>query len=237
MNNKGREKIWGLVFIVVAALILLRGFGILGNIFSWKIIVAAFLVLWLIDGVKRRDWGSVLFPVAFLIILFAKKVIPPMSVIGAAIFGTIGLGFLFGKKQKDNDSDYIEYRAIETESSGNKGNSETTSDNTFTFSTSFNSGVKYVKADNFERANINCSFGEVKVYFDDAQIHCDEAIVNVDNKFGSVNLYFPKEWYVTNEAIAMFGGVEEKNRSITNGTPKVKIVGNIGFGNITVTYI
>lgn len=228
--NKGRNKIWGIIFIIVAGLILLRGFGIFADLFSWKIIVAALLISWLIDGLRRRDWGSILFPIAFLIVLFGKSLIAPSAVIGAALFGTIGLGILFGNKEKKNDTDYIEYREVSDVE-------DTVTDNTFTFSNSFESAVKYVKADNFERANINCSFGEVKVYFDDAQIHCDEAIINVNNKFGSVNLYVPKEWYVTNEAIAMFGGVEEKNRSITTGSPKVKIVGNVGFGNVTVSYI
>jgi len=236
MNNNGKNKIWGLIFIILAAMILLRGFGIFATLFSWKIIVAAFLVMWLLDGLKRKDWGSILFPIAFLAVLFGGDHIKAGSVIGAALFGTIGLGILLGKNKNNNHTDYIEYRQVDGDTP-NRPSNQNVSDNTFTFSTSFNSGVKYVKADDFERANINCSFGEVKVYFDDAQIHCDEAIVSVDNKFGSVNLYFPKEWYVTNEAVAMFGGVEEKNRSITNGNPKVKIVGNIGFGNVTVTYI
>ncbi len=226
--SKKKNTVWGIIFIILAGLILLKGFGILEDIFSWKLIIAALLVSWLIDGLRRRDWGSILFPVAFLVVLFAKNYVSPSSVIGAAIFGTIGLGILFGNKSKKNAADYIEYSEVAD---------DTVTDNTFTFSNSFESAVKYVKADNFERANINCSFGEVKVYFDDAQIHCDEAIIHVDDKFGSINLYVPKEWYVTNEATAMFGGVEEKNRSITTGSPKVKITGNVGFGNITVTYI
>ena len=229
--NKGRNNtIWGIIFIIVAGLILLKGFGVLSNLFSWKIIIAALLISWLIDGIKRRDWGSILFPVAFLVVLFGKSFIAPSAVVGAALFGTIGLGILFGNKGKKNDTDYVEYREVSDEV-------DTVTDNTFTFTNSFESSVKYVKADNFERANISCSFGEVKVYFDDAQIHCDEAIIKVNSSFGSINLYVPKEWYVTNEATAMFGGVEEKNRSITTGTPKAKIVGNVGFGNVTVTYI
>lgn len=231
--SKGRKTIWGVIFIIVGGLILLKGLGILRDIFSWKIIIAALLVSWLLDGLKRKDWGSILLPIAFLIALFFNKIISPASVIGAAIFGVIGLNFIFGNKGKKNDADYIEYST----DSENSVTYESITDNTFTFSNSFESSVKYVKADNFERANINCSFGEVKVYFDDAQIHCDEAIIRVDNKFGSINLYVPKEWYVTNEASAMFGGVEERNRSVTNGTPKVKITGNVGFGNVAVTYI
>lgn len=231
--NKGRKTIWGIIFIVVGGLILLKGLGVLANLFSWKIIIAALLISWLLDGLKRRDFGSILLPIAFLVALFFNKVVSPVSVIGAAIFGAIGLSFIFGNKGNKNDTDYVEYSADNEKSTSY----ESITDNTFTFSNSFESSVKYVKADNFERANINCSFGEVKVYFDDAQIHCSEAIIRVDNKFGSINLYVPKEWYVTNEANAMFGGVEERNRSVTTGSPRAKIIGNVGFGNVTVTYI
>ena len=135
-----------------------------------------------------------------------------------------------------NDLERIEDKSMGLDE-GASDRSSATNDNRFSFATTFGSGVKYVKADNFDEGRVSVAFGEAKIYFDDAQIHNDDAVVYVNNSFGSINLYVPKEWYVTNEASVIFGGVEEKNRSITTGNPKLRIVGNTKFGVVTVTYI
>jgi len=239
----GRNYIWGAVFILAAVLMLFNKLDIFSGFSSWKLVASLLLVLWLADGVRKKEWGNILFPIAFLCIVFRDlpgfDKITPWPVIGAAILGSLGMNMITGSKKGDfkNSADYIEYK----ESAYGDGprqatDSEGGQDNTFMFSTSFSSGVKYVSADDFVKANINCSFGEVKVYFDDAFIRCEEAVINLNVKFGSVQLYFPKDWYVENHAVAVFGGIEEKNRSITTGNPKVRLVGDVAFGDVSVTY-
>ncbi|MCR4749074.1 MAG: cell wall-active antibiotics response protein [Lachnospiraceae bacterium] len=237
MKN-GRNFAWGIIFIVAAALVLLNGFDIALGFPVWKILITVFMVMWLLHGFGQKDWASIIFPIVFLICTWVDDMgISKGTMFFAALLGVIGMSFLTGGKgraYKRHEMDLIEDKRREH---GDDSVQDGTNDNVFSFSTSFGSGVKYVKADNFEEGRVNCSFGEVKVYFDDAQIHSDEAYIYVNNCFGNVNLYVPKEWYVTNEAGVVFGGVEEKNRSITTGSPKLRIVGSTRFGCISVTYI
>lgn len=241
--RKGRNYIWGAIFLAAAVLMLFNRFDIFSGLHVWRIVLAVILVLWLGEGIKKREWGSVFFPLALLCIVFNNipgfDKITPWPVLGAALFGTLGMNMIAGSKKGDfkNSSDYIEYKESAYGDGERRASDEVTGeDNTFTFSTSFNTSVKYVSADDFVKATINCSFGETKVYFDDAFIHCDEAIIDLNVKFGSVMLYLPKEWYVENHAVAVFGGIEERNRSITTGTPKVRLVGDVAFGDVSVTY-
>ena len=192
--------------------------------------ISIFLVMWLKHGLEQKDWASIIFPIVFLVCAWIDDLgISKATVFFAAFLAVIGLSFLSGGRNKMFKKDDLE--RIEDKSMGSSDDGTANSnDNVFSFSTSFGSGVKYVKADNFSEGKVSCSFGEAKIYFDDAQIHNDEAYVYVNNSFGTVNLYVPKEWYVTNEAGVMFGGVEERNRSITTGSPKLRIVGSVKFG-------
>ena len=67
------------------------------------------------------------------------------------------------------------------------------------FRTNFSSAVKYVSASNFEYAALECSFGNMKVFFDDARIPGGSATIDLSVSFGAVQLYLPKEWYVNKQ--------------------------------------
>ena len=234
---KKRNYLWGIIFVVAAVMILFNEMSIFEHFGVWKIIITLLLVSWLVDGLKKRDWGGILFPAAFLCIAYDDlpffESITPWPVLGAALFGSIGLGMMFGNKKGNN----INNRKKITEAAySHEDIEEVGVDDEFVLDTSFKSTNKYVKADNFKKASISCSFGDAKIYFDDAVINCDEAVINVDVKFGNVCLFVPKNWYVTNEAVAVFGSVEEKNKSVTTGRPKVRIEGNVSFGDVSVTY-
>ena len=97
--RKGRNYIWGIIFLVAAFLMLIGKFDFFEDFGMWRVVVGALLVMWLIDGLKRREWGSILFPTAFLCIIFDElplfDKITPWPVLWAALFGTLGLGMLF----------------------------------------------------------------------------------------------------------------------------------------------
>lgn len=242
--NKGKKLIWGFIFIAAAVLMLFNKFDIFDNFHPWKIVVALLLVLWVLDGIKQKEWGSILFPIAFLCIVFddlpGMGKITPMPVIWAAILGSIGMKLITDNKNKDfnNSTDYIEYKetGMDGKNDGEVVRAGGPTDNTFMFMNNFSSSVKYISSDDFLKAKVINKFGDTKIYFDDAIIRCEEAVVELNVRFGSVELYVPKEWYVTNAADAVFGGITEKNRSVTTGSPKLKLVGDVSFGNVTVIY-
>ena len=239
-NNKGRNVLGGIVFLVLAVFALFGGFQIIDKELIWRLAVSVIMLFWLIDGLKRGDWGSILFPAAIMAIVWLKYFgdemgISVWGILLAALFGTIGLGFIFGNNHRAHHEPRVEYKP------GNDGamnrTESTTTDNAFVFSTSFATSVKYIKSDNFTNARINCSFGEAKIYFDDAIIGAGDATVDVDAKFGTIELYVPRTWYVTNNAKVIFGDVTEKNRSMTTGSPKLNLIGNVAFGSVIVFYV
>lgn len=236
-NNRGRNTIGGIIFLVLAAMALFGGFSIFDDLPLWRMALTVILLFWLGDGLRRRDWGSILFPIAIVAVIWINYFdfkVSAWSLIMAALFGTIGLGFIFGNSRKSMYEGAIEYNS-EDGVDGPVGSA--TTDNAFTFSTSFASSVKYIKSDDFKHARINASFGESKIYFNDAIIQSGEATVDVDVKFGQIELYVPRDWFVTNNARVMFGDITEKNRSMTSGTPKINIIGNVAFGSVIVFYI
>ncbi len=65
---------------------------------------------------------------------------------------------------------------------------EESTENSVYCSNSFGTTTKYVNSNNLE-----CSFGEMKVYFDNAVVQNKSVEICVDVSFGSVELYIPRE--------------------------------------------
>lgn len=228
-----KERIfWGLFFIVGAVAIVVSKLGFLSGISLWTIFFSVFLVAVLIKGIMHRNPSGILFPIAFICILYDEPLgitaITPWTVLGAALLGSIGLSMLFQPWRKKHWHNHHSDEDFDM---------ETVQGESINLSTTFAGSIKYINSDDFKRANIKCSFGAMKVYFDNAIIQNGQAIVDVDVSFAGVELFVPKEWYVDNLVDASFGGVEEKNRSISGGTPVLRLVGECSFAGITIIYV
>jgi predicted membrane protein len=103
--------------------------------------------------------------------------------------------------------------------------------------TSFGESIKYVNSDAFERANIKCSFGEMKVYFDNALIPSGKADIYLEVSFGEAVLYIPNTWKVINDVHIFLGDMDNHNRTINTDSPVVTIHGNISFGDAKIIYV
>lgn len=222
---------WGIFFIVAAIFLIIGKLDIFANFSVFKLIITVFLVAWFLQGLKRKDFGGILFSLAFLCILYDRflgiEALTPWTVLGAAAFGSIGLSFLFKKTPQS----HIYPRPAHV------NNADNISHGIFTFSNSFGESVKYVNSDNFIQADINNAFGDSKIYFDNAIIENGEAHINLNVKFGNINLFFPNTWNVINQATASLGDIRENNRSNSTGSPTVILTGHISFGCATITYI
>ncbi len=225
---------WGIFFLVAAVFLIIGKLDIFADFSIFKLIITVFLAAWFLQSLGKRDFGGILFSIAFLCILYDEflgiEALTPWTVLGAAAFGSIGLSFLF-KKTPAYNQNYTYRRPVYS------GDTESIKNGIFTFSNSFGETVKYVNSDDFIQANINNSFGDSKIYFDDALIQNGEAHINLNIKFGSTELFFPKTWNVINQATASLGSIEEKNRSCSNGSPTVIINGQVAFGSVSITYI
>lgn len=238
-----RENIfWGLFFILAALFMLVGRLDFFEGFSFFKVFATLLLIGWFGHSLVRRDFGGMLFSIAFMCILYDEflhiEALTPWPVLGAALFGSIGLSMIF-KKPYD---DYNYYSAGDSNGpyverpQGSHSNVEETKDSQFAFNTTFSSTIKYVRSDNFKHASIRNNFGSSKVYFDDAMIQDGNATIVLDVNFGGVELYIPKTWNVLNHASSAFGAIEEKNRSCSNGTPTITLTGNVAFGGVTIIY-
>lgn len=227
-----KERIfWGLFFIVSAVFLIISRMGMLGDVGVFSLLLTVFFAACLIKSVVHRSVTGVLFSVAFLCIIYAGPLgieeITPWPVLGAALLGSIGFSFLFHPKRYSHHHHYID-----TEETA-----ETVNDAQMEFSAVFSGSIKYVNSDDFQNANLHCSFGSLKVYFDNAVIQQGEAVLNLDVSFAGVELYIPKTWSVINKVNCAFGGIDEKNRNVSSGSPAVRLTGKVSFGGVEIIYV
>ena len=245
---KSRNIFWGIFFVLAAVFLVMSQLGFAKGVGAVSIMFAIFFAALLIDGIVRRSFGMILFSVAFLCIVFDEplgiEAITPWVVLGAALLGTIGLNMIFKRKKhyhvkwsgksisEEECGMYVDGEIVEEERVKHGPD-----ESRVFFKSSFSEAVKYVNSDHFEFAGLECSFGAMKVYFDNAVIPNGNATIDLDVFFGGVELYIPKEWTVEDHTDASFAGVEEKNRNKSTGSPVINLTGNVRFAGVTIIYI
>lgn len=228
---------WGLFFIIAAVLMIISRLDVFADFSFFRLFFVLLLVCWLIHSLIKRDFGGMLFSIAFLCILYDDVLgiekLTPWPVLGAAFFGSIGLSMIFKKPYENNNSSVY----VERPSSSQNAQTEDAHGNTFNFNSSFTSTEKNIHSDDFSKAYVKNSFGKTTVRFDDAIIQNGAAQVVLDVNFGTAELYIPKTWNVVNRASAAFGSISERNAACSNGVPTLTITGNVFCGSVTIFYI
>lgn len=228
-----KEKIfWGLFFIAAGIFIIVSQLGYFTGINIFSLILTIFLIACMIKSIRHLNFSGILFPAAFLCIIYAETLgitkITPWPVLLAALFGSIGLSIIFHNHHYYSHSNHEEhFTEIIDQEDGNS----------FNFETSFGSSIKYVNSEDFNQANLKCTFGSMKVYFDNAMIQSEQAVIKLDVSFAGVELYIPKTWNIINKANISFGAIDEKNRNQSNGVPSVTLTGNSSFAGISIIYV
>lgn len=231
---KKRNVFWGMLLILSAVLIILNQFGFFAGISVFDIVLTVIMVGIIIVSIRSINFWGILFPLAIILITYAEELkishFTPWPVLLTAFLISLGLSMVFNRHStfvfSYNKSNSFENTVV-NEQDGN----------TIFCSTCFGECIKYVNTENFERANIKCSFGDVKVYFDNAKIPSGRADIYLDVSFGDVDLYIPKTWNVVNEVNAFFGDMDTRNNYVTPDSPVVTIRGNINFGDTSVIFI
>lgn len=222
---------WGLFFIAAAVMTIASGFGWMPQIGFFRLLLTVICAVVLVEGIKDVSWPGILFPIAFLYILyddfFGFSSISPGPVLVAALFGSIGMDILFKKNrhsQNKKGGEFVE-------------NAENVYGDSIRMNTTFGGSTKYINTDEFERADISCTFGAMNVYLDNAMMKTGEATVDLDVSFAGVELYIPKTWDVRVSTRAAFGGVEQKNRPSGELGPVLYVTGDVNFGGVTIIYV
>jgi predicted membrane protein len=230
-----KEKIFGGAFLILCGIaLIINKLGYFSDINIFTILLTAFLVYIIIKSLLKVNFPGILFPIAFLCIIYDKQLgitaITPWTVLIAALLGSIGLSMIFNKHPKlahsKSDWDSYEFKTIDTEDESH-----------IKLQTSFSGSIKYINTDKFEQADLKCSFGAMKVYFDNAILHEGKGVARIESSFSGVELYIPRNWTVEDRANISFGAISEKNRNEGTSDNILTICGNINFSGVEIIYI
>lgn len=231
---KKERVFWGVVLIMGAIALILNKLGYFYDVNIFSILLTVVLVAIMIKSSFTMNFSGILFPIAFICIIYDEQlgitVITPWVVLISALLGSIGLSMIFNKRPKIsyNKSEWkdCEYETINLEDESH-----------IKLHTSFAGSIKYINTDKFKQADLKCSFGSMKVYFDNAVLDKGNGVVRLDSSFSGIELYIPKTWTVSDKTNVSFGGIDEKNKN--QGTPDntLTLVGNISFSGVEIIYV
>lgn len=224
--GRGRNLFWGILFLLGAVAFLASKLGFLEGIGFWPILFSIGLIGILINGLVKRDFGQILFSLAFLVIVNDEflnlEAITPWPVLGAAALGTIGLNFLFPRHHRAKV-----YRSASVDHS---------SGNSVFYENAFGSAVKYVVGE-VSQVRVDNGFGSMEVYFSDAVLKDHRANVNINSSFGKVTLYVPRGWKVVNNTATAFGGMTLGYENDLQGEDTLYVSGDVSFGTVEIQYV
>jgi predicted membrane protein len=225
---------WGLLFILAAILIILNQLGFFAGISIFEIVATVILAGIVIMSVLHLNFWGIMFPLALICTIYADQwnitEFTPWPALLTALLLSIGLSIMFKRPN------WWGWKSHQHNSFGRNVINEK-DDTVVECTTSFGECIKYVNSDNFMKANINCSFGEVKVYFDNASIPSGRAEINLSVSFGEAILFIPKTWNVINEAHVFLGDIDRSGNHIGESSPVVTIRGSVSFGDAKIIYV
>lgn len=228
---KKENIIWGLLLILSAVILIVSKLGYLQNINAIGLIITIMCVYIMIKSIMSVNFGGILFPLAIIGIVYDKELgitaITPWTILFAAALLSLGLEMIFHRHKPHVYIDHHDDMEV----------INFADDSNVKCSTSFSGSAKYINTDDLKSVDLDVSFGGMKVYFDNAKIQGEEATVQLNVSFGGLELYIPKEWRVSNQLNVVMGGVAEKNRNQSTGTPTLTLVGNVKFSGVDIFYI
>lgn len=241
-NNKFSvtKVFWGLLFIVAAVFLLLDRLNYwpaVYNLSVTKVLFTLFFIWMILEGLRHRNFFCMIFGLAFIAIQYDTVLhitpITPWTLLGAALLISIGLTIIFPTYHGSKGRKYNGFEFVD------KGKKifDTADGETLFFENTFGSSTKYVNTDALVNASFENSFGEMKIYFDNAIIKNGVADINVENSFGAMILYIPKTWNIECHVKTSFAGLKEQGLKQSQGCPTLRIYGEVSFGDITIVYI
>ena len=251
-TRKKSSILWG-VFLLLTAIFMLatrtHDFTDIG-IYSWLggFLCAAFII----QSLVHLNIPGVVIPLGLLYWIFDEPLGLPVIdfwiLMLAAVMITIALSLLLPRRlrwhekippQVGQQNYYNPYQAGdhagrphgETVDGGDLDN--------VSVKVSFSSNSRFLRSQNLQTVHLTASFGELQVYFDQAQVAPEGAVATVDCSFGSVKLYVPGNWQVINSIHSSMGAVNIPNRyQGSNMVPRaLTLEGNCNFGNVEILFL
>ena len=222
-----KKKAFGIVLLVLAALILLQGnFGIpsLGG-HIWPLIGIGFFAYQSVEALLRRHLTSAVFT-ALVALMIANHFynilpIPNQSLFWASILAVLGVGYLTHSSKFWNGKKwwYDGEKTILTDKE-----------------VAFGTGTFYKQNQELVDDQVEVGFGNAKIYYDNAEILGDSATLKVEVGFGNAVIYVPKHWGVDLK-VETFCGVAKADTPLAPTSKTLIIRGDVAFGKLGIVYV
>lgn len=227
---KKKDVFIGLMFILAAVLVILSRFGVINGFSLFDIFVTVILAAVFLKSLVRLNFYGIFFPAAFICIIYDDQLnitkFTPWPALLTALLLSIGFSLIFNRSRRSYGSNHFSDVKIDEQNS-----------NSIYCSTVFGNCIKYINSPDFKKADIKTSFGDIKMYFDNARIVSGKADIYLNVAFGDVELYIPGDWKVVNNTHKLFGDINISDRSSDSDSPELILHGNISFGDVNIIYV
>lgn len=232
---KRRNLFWGSLFLLFAFSLLADGFNVFQTGPSlMRLALTALLFVASMTSLSPLNFFGVLMPLPFALILNAEYLnmtIKSWPVIAGSFLLSIALTLLFKKRRK------LSFHTNFKDGNFKESTQENVSGDSIRIESNFNNSSRYVQGNEIRTASLENNFGNLNVYFDNADFHPDGAVIKVDCNFGNMNLFLPKNIQVTNSIEASLGSIKEEFYQSQSGSPRVHLSGDVSFGKVNIRYI
>lgn len=232
-----KNYFWGLFLILAGAYLIVSQMGYLPKVGVFTSAATIVCIAALIHSVLHLSFGGILFPLAFIGILYDEPLgitaITPWAILLAALLGTIGLNLLFANAKAKRHFKYKHKKEMKM----NMEKGENVEGENIYLKSSFGSLIRYVTSTDFRYAAVESNFSYVKVYFDNAVVPTGNATLELEANFSGVDLYVPSNWQIINHLDSSFGGVSEKNKQSGEVTATLTLEGENAFSGVTIYYV
>ena len=222
-----KKKAFGIVLLVLAALVLLQGnFGIpsLGGQI-WPLMGIGFFAYQSVEAILRRHFtsASVTALVALMIANHFYDIlpIPNQSLFWASILIVLGVSMLTHTNRTWNGKKwwYDGEKTILTEKE-----------------VAFGSGTFYKQNQDLVEDEFEVGFGNAKIYYDNAEMLGDSATLKIEVGFGNAVVYVPQHWRVDLK-VETFCGAAKADAPVAPTSKTLIIRGDVAFGKLGVVYV
>lgn len=231
---KKRNIFWGILFVLGAIGLIVGKMGFLSGVNPFSLGFSVILGVIIIDSLFRLNYAGILFPIAFLCIIYDKQLgitsLTPWTVLISALFGSIGLSMIFPKKTK-----FYKKKSYWSVEEGENINIEDEAN--IKISSAFSGGTKYINTDKFVSADISCKYSGLEIYFDNAIMAEDTALLRLDVSFSGLEIYIPRSWNVENRTNVFLGGIENKKYRDKVYTNTLILTGDVRLSGVEIHYI
>ena len=222
-----KKKAFGIVLLVLAALVLLQGnFGIPsleGEI--WPLIGIGFFAYQSVEAILRRHFTSASFT-ALVALMIANHFydilpIPNQSLFWASILIVMGVSALTHSNRTWNGKKwwYDGEKTILTDKE-----------------VAFGSGTFYKQDQELVEDEFEVGFGNAKIYYDNAEMLSDTATLKIEVGFGNAVIYVPQHWRVDLK-VETFCGAAKADAPVAPTSKTLIIRGDVAFGKLGVVYV